>query len=67
VRGLPGCVLPSDKAANRTPHAVKAIVYYTAQDEARVLKILRDLGIEGEEAIVLIDARSDNKPSASTA
>jgi hypothetical protein len=55
------------KAANRTPDAVKAIVYYTAQDEARVLKILKDLGIEGEEAIVLIDARSDNKPSASTA
>lgn len=55
------------KAANRTADAVKAIVYYTAQDEARVLKILKDLGIEGEEAIVLIDARSDNKPSASKA
>ena len=55
------------KAANRTPDAVKAIVYYTAQDEARVLKILKDLGIEGEETIVLIDARSDNKPSASKA
>ena len=27
----------------------------------------KDLGIEGEEAIVLIDARSDNKPSASKA
>jgi hypothetical protein len=55
------------KAANRTPDAVKAIVYYTAQDEARVVKILKELGIEGEEPIVLIDARSDNKPSASTA
>jgi hypothetical protein len=55
------------KAANQTADTVKAIVYYTAQDEARVLKILKDLGIEDEEAIVLIDARSDNKPSASKA
>jgi hypothetical protein len=55
------------QAANRTRYAVKAIVYYTAQDEARVLRILKGLGIEGEDSIVLIDARSDNKPSASTA
>lgn len=55
------------EAANQTDKAVKVIVYYTAQDEARVDRILDELGIPDEESIVLIDARSDNKPSASTA
>lgn len=30
-------------------------------------RILRDLGLENEESIVVIDARADNKPSASNA
>jgi hypothetical protein len=55
------------EAANRTRSSVKAIVYYTEQDEARVKSILNDLGLASEESIVLIDARSDNKPSASKA
>jgi hypothetical protein len=55
------------EAANRTRRSVKVIVFYSAQEEARVLGILRYLGLENEESIVLIDARNDNKPSASTA
>ncbi|HYV15812.1 MAG TPA: hypothetical protein VE972_07315 [Conexibacter sp.] len=55
------------EAANKTRTSVKVIVYYTADDEARVLRILTELGLEAEEAILLIDARSDNKPSASKA
>lgn len=55
------------QAANRTRTAVKVIVYYTARDEARVRAILRELELENEESIVLIDARNDNKPSASKA
>jgi hypothetical protein len=55
------------EAANRTRSSVKVIVFYTRQEEARVRKILRKLKLEGEESIVLIDARSDNKPSASKA
>ncbi len=55
------------EAANRTRSSVKVIVYYTEQDEARVRSILKDLGLEREESIVLIDARADNKPSASKA
>jgi hypothetical protein len=55
------------KKANDTDKAVKVIVSYTAKDEERVKKILKKLGIENEESIVLIDARSDNKPSASKA
>jgi tetratricopeptide (TPR) repeat protein len=55
------------RTANDTRSAVKVIVSYTARDQTRVEKILRELGIENEESIVLIDARSDNKPSASKA
>lgn len=55
------------EAANRTRTSVKVVLFYTARDEARVRAILRDLSLEGDESIVLIDARSDNKPSASRA
>jgi hypothetical protein len=53
--------------ANGTWTSVKVIVYYTAKDEKRVRKILRELKLDKEKSIVLIDARSDNKPSASKA
>lgn len=53
--------------ANRTRTSVKVIVFYTAEDEARAKKILRDLKLESEASILLIDARNDNKPSASKA
>ncbi len=55
------------KQANQTPHAVKVIVNYTASDEERVRKILSELGIAVSKYVVVIDARSDNKPSASRA
>lgn len=55
------------EAANRTRSSVKVILYYTEEDETRVRSILKELGMEGEESIVLIDARADNKPSASKA
>jgi hypothetical protein len=53
--------------ANRTHSSVKAIVCYTARHQRRVRKILKELKLESEESVVVIDARSDNKPSASTA
>lgn len=55
------------EAANKTHTSVKVIVFYTAAEEARVKKILVDLKLENDPSIVLIDARHDNKPSASTA
>jgi hypothetical protein len=55
------------EAANRTHVSVKVIVYYTEKDEKRVKGILGELSLTADESIVLIDARSDNKPSASTA
>ena len=55
------------KEANKTRSAVTAIICYTAEHQARVAKILKELKLEDDKGIVLIDARSDNKPSASKA
>jgi hypothetical protein len=55
------------EAANRTWTSVKVIVIYSDAEQQKVERILRELGLEGAESIVLIDARSDNKPSASKA
>jgi hypothetical protein len=51
--------------ANKTRKAVKVIVYFNAKQKKRVLGILRDLKLEEEESVVLVDARKDNKISAS--
>jgi hypothetical protein len=40
-------------------------VIYSAAEPQKVERILRELGLEDAESIVLVDARSDNKPSAS--
>jgi hypothetical protein len=53
--------------ANRTRQSVKVIICYTAADQRRVARILRKLRLSEEASIVVIDARSDNKPSASKA
>ena len=53
--------------ANGTRLSVKVIVCYTERHQDRVNAILNELGLHGEESIVLIDARNDNKPSASVA
>ena len=53
--------------ANQTATSVKVIICYTARDQSKVTKILKDLNLNGREDVVVIDARSDNKPSASTA
>lgn len=55
------------KAANQTPNAVKVILFFTASEESRVKSILRELRISDDRGVVLIDARRDNKPSASKA
>lgn len=46
-------------------HAIKVIVYFTADEEARTKALLRELGLDNKPDVVLIDARDDNKPSAS--
>lgn len=55
------------KEANRTQKGIKVIVYFSAQELAKCRRILKSLGLEGEESVVLIDARRDNKISASKA
>ncbi|MGB7334138.1 MAG: hypothetical protein WBD25_22345, partial [Terriglobales bacterium] len=51
--------------AHRTKRSVKVIVYYSEEELARVESILRKFGLEKDQSIVLIDARNDNKESAS--
>lgn len=53
--------------ANGTKKSIKVIIYFTFQELRRVQEILKRLGLVGKENIVLIDARKDNKPSASKA
>lgn len=53
------------KKASDAQYALKVIVFFTADEEARTLRILRELGLDSHPDITLIDARDDNKPSAS--
>lgn len=52
--------------ANDTSASITVILYFTDGEWTRVKKIMQDLKIEKSKNIVLIDGRSDNKPSAST-
>ena len=51
--------------AHRSGKSVKVIIYYNEDELSRVKSILRRLGLEDDQSIVLIDARNDNKQSAS--
>ncbi len=53
--------------ANGTRSSVKVIVCYTEAHQRRVSLILEELGIGAEESVVVINARNDDKPSASNA
>ena len=55
------------KKAHDTDKAIKVILFFSAEEEVRARKIIADLGLSNEKYIVLIDARSDNKISASRA
>jgi hypothetical protein len=59
--------LPIYQAASDAEHGIKAIIYFTLEEKMRVTAILKDLNITGHKDIILIDARLDNKPSASKA
>jgi hypothetical protein len=52
------------KAANPGSRAIKVILYFTDEELAKVNKVLNDLGLQGNNDIILIDARN-NKVSAS--
>jgi len=59
--------LPIYEAANQTHKSVTVIICYTPEDQAKVQRTLRELKVNGEESIIVIDARSDNKPTGSKA
>ncbi|MDP1579576.1 MAG: hypothetical protein Q8M02_04825 [Candidatus Didemnitutus sp.] len=53
--------------ASDAPTALKVIIYFSQAEQRRVAAILRQLKLDGNPDIVLIDARVDNKPSGSKA
>jgi hypothetical protein len=53
--------------ANNTHKSLKVIIYFTSAELDRVHVILKRLRLSDHPDVVLIDARSDNKPSASVA
>lgn len=55
------------KRASDAKKALKVIIYFSRREYKRVMAILDDLQLRGDPSIILIDARSDNKPSASRA
>ena len=56
-----------ERAASATNKTVKMIIYFSLKEFIRAQGILKELGLENDESIILIDARSDNKVSASKA
>lgn len=57
--------VPTYKKASDAQHGLKVILYFTEAELKRVQGILADLGLEDDPDIILIDGRSDNRPSAS--
>lgn len=53
--------------ANKTSRSVKVILCYTDAHQTKVATVIKDLGLDKDPSIVVIDARNDNKPSASKA
>lgn len=53
------------KSASNTNRAIKVILYFSEAEENKIYDILNELHLTGNEDIILIDARNDNKPSAS--
>ncbi len=51
--------------ANQTEKKLIIIICYTEEDQTKVDTLLRELGLSNAENIIVIDARNDNKPSAS--
>lgn len=55
------------EAANGTTDSITAILCFTEQEQEKVRLILQELKQENNKNIIMIDARNDNKPSASIA
>jgi len=55
------------KKASGAKTGYKVIFFFTSDERVRVLEILKGLGLENSPHVILIDARSDNKPTGSKA
>jgi len=55
------------QAASDAKSAIKIILYFTLEQKERVSAVLKRLKLEKCADVILIDARNDNKPSASKA
>jgi hypothetical protein len=53
--------------ASDAKRSIKVIVYFSASEKRRVDRILKSLKLVGSKDVIQIDARKDNKPSASKA
>lgn len=53
------------KKAHDTDKSIKVILFFSSKKEERAIKIINELGLSDEKYIVLVDARRDNKISAS--
>jgi hypothetical protein len=59
--------VPIYEAANQTKQSFKVVIFFNEGEEVRVKKTLKQLSLNTHPNIILIDARRDNKPSASKA
>lgn len=55
------------KKASQAQKTLKIILCFTKSEQQKVTRIIKRNGWENEDSIVTIDARNDNKPSASKA
>ena len=59
--------VPIYEKASDTNKSLKVILYFTFKELAKVQSVLEELKLDKNKNIILVDARSDNKPSASKA
>lgn len=52
--------------ANHNPHKIIVIFFFTEKEQQRVKSIIAELSVINKKYFVMIDARNDNKQSAST-
>jgi hypothetical protein len=53
--------------ANQTKSSIKVILYFDTSEYLKVTAILKELELDSDPNIIIIDAGQDNKQSASTA
>ncbi len=53
--------------SSRAQAAISVVLVFTKADQERVARVLRDLPPNERDAVVVIDARADNKPAGSRA